>query len=206
MRTKTLIASAILIAAGLASSSAQVFSVNVVGYVNKSLTAGFNLVANPLSNGDNSLSTIIPSAPDGTTVFTFNGAGYDSVSYLDGVGWLGNATLPPGVGFFVNAPSDTTVTMVGEVEQGTLDVALGEGFNLTGSRVPQETNVSALGLPEVDGLTVWKFNGAGYDTFSYIAGIGFLSDAKIGVGEGFFAQVPAGAGEITWSRDFTVEP
>ena len=191
--------------AGLASSSAQVFSVNVVGYVNKSLAAGFNLVANPLSNGDNTIGTVIPSAEDGTTVFAFNGVGYDSVSYVDGLGWLGAASLPPGVGFFINAPSDTTLTFVGEVEQGTLDVTFGEGFNLTGSRVPTTANISALGFPEVDGLAIWKFNGTGYDSYSYILGLGFLPDAEIGVGEGFFAQVPAGAGEQTWSRDFTVQ-
>src|SRR6059036_1804778 len=46
MRTKTLICAATLLAAGAATSMAQnVYSLNVVGYVQVSLTNGFNLVA-----------------------------------------------------------------------------------------------------------------------------------------------------------------
>jgi len=206
MRTKTLIASAILMA-GLASSSAQVFSVNVVGYVNKSLTTGFNLVANPLSNGDNNLQTVIPSAEDESTVYVFNGTGYQSDSYLGFLGgWTENFDLSPGVGFFFDAQSDSTLTFVGEVEQGTLDVNLPEGFSLAGSRVPTDGSLSTMGFPAVDGLTVYKFVDGGFTSSSYL---GFLSafdtDLALGVAEGFFVEVPAGAGEVTWSRDFSVQ-
>ena len=69
MRTKTLLLSAAVLAAGLAASTAQsVFSVNAVGYVNKTLAPGYNLIANPLNGTNNLLSTIIPTAPDGSAV------------------------------------------------------------------------------------------------------------------------------------------
>jgi hypothetical protein len=58
MRTKTLLLSAAAMAAGLVSSVAQsnVYSVNVVGYVNQVLPAGTLVaVANPLDNGTNTL-------------------------------------------------------------------------------------------------------------------------------------------------------
>lgn len=206
MRTKTLIASAILMA-GLASSSAQVFSVNVVGYVNKSLTTGFNLVANPLSNGGNNLQSVIPAAESGTTIYVFNGVGYENDSYLDFLGgWTKDFDLSPGVGFFIDAPSDTTLTFVGEVEQGTLDVNLPEGFSLAGSRVPTEGTLSTMGFPEVSGLTVYKFENGAFKASSYLDFLGgFNDDLALGVAEGFFVEVPAGAGEVTWSRDFSVQ-
>ena len=47
MRTKTLILTAFVGALGIAGASAQVYSVNAVGYVNKSLPKGFSIVANP---------------------------------------------------------------------------------------------------------------------------------------------------------------
>merc|ERR1712065_79731 len=71
MRTKTLLIAAVLGAVGIATASAQVTSVNAVGYVNKSLNAGLSLVANPLSNGGNKVSEVIPSAPIGTAIFLF---------------------------------------------------------------------------------------------------------------------------------------
>ena len=62
MRTKTLILAAALTAAGLASSLAQsnVYSLNVVGYVNKTLTGGslFSVVNNPLNTTNNTLAGI----------------------------------------------------------------------------------------------------------------------------------------------------
>src|SRR5688500_4600203 len=50
MRTKTLLLTAALSAAGIATSMAQVYSVNAVGYVNTQLVPGFSLVSNPLNN------------------------------------------------------------------------------------------------------------------------------------------------------------
>ena len=122
MRTKTLLIAAVLGAAGLASASAQVSSVNAVGYVNKDLAAGLNLIANPLSNGGNTIGEVIPSAPSGATAFVWNGAGYDSSQFvvIPGVlsGWQPEVNLPVGDGFFLDSPEATTVTFVGEVLQG----------------------------------------------------------------------------------------
>lgn len=51
MRTKTLILSAMIGVAGIASSFAQnVYSVNVVGYINLTLTTPFSMIANQLDN------------------------------------------------------------------------------------------------------------------------------------------------------------
>src|SRR5215472_170391 len=70
MRTKALLCAAAM-AAGALTSMAQsnVYSLNVVGYVNYPFTAfNYTLINNPLDNTNNDLNTIIPTAPDGSTV------------------------------------------------------------------------------------------------------------------------------------------
>src|SRR5689334_13849488 len=79
MRTKTLLLTAALSAAGIATSMAQaVYSVNAVGYVNTTLVPGFNLVSNPLDNKTgNTIQNLFGTGVQGTipnnlTVYYFN--------------------------------------------------------------------------------------------------------------------------------------
>jgi hypothetical protein len=85
MRTKTLLLTAALCAAGIATSKAQVYSVNAVGYVNTSLLKGFNLVSNPLDNkatDGNKIKNLFASLPAGAQVFFFDGTKY-SIAAVD---------------------------------------------------------------------------------------------------------------------------
>src|SRR5688572_12147371 len=74
MRTKTLLIAAALGGASIASSMAQVYSANAVGYVNLSLGAGYTIIANPLNGTNNNLNTILPlpDSADGTQIYRFN--------------------------------------------------------------------------------------------------------------------------------------
>ncbi|HWN94592.1 MAG TPA: hypothetical protein VNT99_06150, partial [Methylomirabilota bacterium] len=73
MRTKTLLLSAAVLAAGLAASTAQsVYSVNAVGYVNIVVTNGYNLITNPLNGTNNNINTIIPVAPQDSIVLRWS--------------------------------------------------------------------------------------------------------------------------------------
>ena len=68
MRTKTLLLAAALTAAGIASIQAQsnVYSVNVVGYVNVVAPVGqFKMIANPLNATNNTIGGIGPVLPAG---------------------------------------------------------------------------------------------------------------------------------------------
>ena len=85
MRTKSILLGAALLAAGVATSMAQVsnvYSVNVVGYVNLNLTNGLNLISNPLDavgNGgaaSNTIANVFGVVPDGTQVYKFTNSGY----------------------------------------------------------------------------------------------------------------------------------
>src|SRR5262245_21027337 len=122
MRTKTLLLAAVLSAAGIASSLAQVYSVNVVGYVNVSLTAGFNLICNPLKNtAGNQLNNILPltAADDGTIVYWYAGGAFQNSTFFSAAGgWIPNQPINPGTGIFISVAAAKTVTFVGEVPLG----------------------------------------------------------------------------------------
>lgn len=204
MRTKALILGAAALAAGVASSMAQsnVYSLNVVGYVNVSLPAGFNMVVNPLDDGaGNYLTNIIGNTdlnalPDGTTLYPWGGAGYGNIqTYYQGFGWYDAATsdystnqVPPGAGFFLNLPSAATYTFVGSVTQGTTTNKLGAGFTLTGSTFPTSLPLGVAGdglagqtmqLPVQDSDNVYIFNNpGGYEIYTYYAGYGWYDPAN----------------------------
>jgi hypothetical protein len=132
MRTKTLLLSAAALAAGLLSSiasSSNVYSVNIVGYVNKPGGLGFTPMSNPLiANISNSASNVIDNASgqqDGNALYIWNGFGFtvylfDSSSpsgYTDvGANPVAPPTLTPGTGFlYNNQVASNTLTYVGQV-------------------------------------------------------------------------------------------
>src|SRR6185369_1228000 len=96
MRTKLLAAAAIL-AAGIASSMAQsnVYSLNVVGYVNRTFVGGglFSLTSNPLNTTNNTLAGIFGAngvgLPSGSQVQAWNYGTQDFDVY-------GKTPFPPG--------------------------------------------------------------------------------------------------------------
>jgi len=155
MRTKTMLLTAAMVAAGALSSVAQnVYSVNVVGYVNVPVFANRTYVlCNPLdggSNGNNITNILTNVGGDnqaGANVYTFSGHFNDPETYLGtGVGWLpGTNILSPGKGFFFQPVVDGTVTFVGTVQTSNT-VVLNPGLSLVGSTFPISTNLSALGL------------------------------------------------------------
>jgi hypothetical protein len=217
MRTKLLAAAAIL-AAGLATSLAQsnVYSLNVVGYVNKALTGGgFNAIANPLNATNNSLNTIMKGTqvPDNTTVFFWDAAAQDFSPTLPTYNatsqtWVPDAPLDPGTGVFVFAPTGFTNTFVGEVKQGTTTIPIPASFSAIASPVPIGGNVSEVlaQLPAGDNDTAFKWNAAAQDfseLSSYNATSGqWVPAVNFEVADGimyFRAGNPT-----NWVRNFTV--
>jgi len=233
MRTKALLLAAAFAAVGVATSVAQVYSVNAVGYVNVSLTPGFNLVSNPLDAGAgnntvaNLFKNISPSVPSGLKVYVFNEAtgGYYPAAQWSPVPGVGfgtgtSATLEvkPGQGAFVfdpdanNAPA-RTLTFVGEVMQGTLSNPLPLGFSIRANQVPQAGAPNTFGLPGTPGDKVYKFNKTtgGYDTYQY-AGAPFNSWRNSSGVSGPLPTIDVGEAFFmyratsagTWSRTFNV--
>ena len=131
---KTLLIAAATLAASIISSQAQVYSQNIVGYVNVPAVNGFTVIANPLVNagGDAATNFVNNSggAWDGSLIYTWNGTGYSIVQYdstraTGFANFAGSAAVPapvldPGQGFLFNnqSGSSNTITFVGTVYTG----------------------------------------------------------------------------------------
>jgi hypothetical protein len=123
------------------------------------LPSGYSLLTNPLSagitNGANEIGLEIP----GEQILTWNGSGYNYVSYDPGFnGWIDAnfapsvpPSLPPGTGFFFFNPGPATnITFVGQMLPGpssTNCLQLPPGHSLIGSPLP--ANVTNISLPPV---------------------------------------------------------
>jgi hypothetical protein len=214
MRTKTLLTIAAFCAAGVATSMAQVFSVNAVGYVNKTIPANsFAMVANPLDAATNTINSLFAGVPEGFTVYVYRpGAGYD-VGSFDALengfvpASVANYELEPGAGVFVRNPTanPVTITFVGEVLQGTLTTPLVQGLQIVSSKVPQSDTPTALGLPGAVGDTVYIYNVATQQytvsSFDDLENAFLPAPRALEVGEAFFLN-KAQAGN--WTREFNV--
>jgi hypothetical protein len=130
MRTKALLIAAAALAAGVVSSQAQVYSQNIVGYVNNPAPTGFSTQNNPFNNSNgNAITNLIVNTGtwDGTPVYIWAGHTYNVVT-LDSTipGGVADASdsfavpapiINPGTAFFINNGSGAglTNTYVGSV-------------------------------------------------------------------------------------------
>jgi hypothetical protein len=201
MRTKTLLITAALSAAGLVGASAQVFSVNAVGYVNLTIPPnGYAIISNPLNgNPDNRCNTILPlpqdGSYDGSAIYRFNPSNQqyrDTIQFLSGLGWLSaedpDPTINPGEGFFLqnSAGQALNITMVGEVPSGTQVNPLPgpNQYSIRSSIVPRGGRLGFIGqagtleFPAEDGDALYIFNSTTQqydDTWQFLSGLGWLS-------------------------------
>ncbi|MBI2927289.1 MAG: hypothetical protein HYY24_16465 [Verrucomicrobia bacterium] len=204
---------AAIAAAGVATSMAQVYSVNAVGYVSLSLKKGFNMITNPLNNGSNKLTEILPDGPVGAEIYTFTNGKFDAdiPTFIEGLGWFPDtATLKPGQGAFIRLTADAAPIFVGEVPQGDVSMPLNAGFNLIASVVPIEAALDSTGnagmnFPGQAGDEYYGFeNGVGYKSEipTIIEGLGWFPSAPTPkVGEAFFLRTGTAR---TWTRSFSV--
>jgi len=223
MRTKALLGLAAL-AASVATTVAQsnVYSINIVGYVNVTYAAGSTIAVNPLDkDGINSGSNIFAYGaqplPDGSSVFKWTGSAYD-VYYTEAGDWFERDTvtprtppiLAPGTGFFMKTPISFTNTYTGNVLPGpgtTNTAAISAGSSLIGSRLPVSGSVTQaiFNFPTVDGQSVFKWTGSAYDVYYFESGDWFARDTvtprpppSVTVGEGFFFKTPSGTSWTQW--------
>ena len=221
MRTKTLLLTAAVCAAGIATSKAQaVYSVNAVGYVNSALAKGYNLISNPLDNkatGGNIIKSLFSTLPGGSQVYLFNGTSFDTAQVDDFSGELTgsptvvNHELKPGEGVFVRVDNPLTVTFVGEVPAGTQNNSIPKGFSVRASQVPQAGKlVTDLSFPVAEGDQIYKYNNAtgkyAIYTFTFGAwdtpsGVPAGTEPTADVGEAFFVRTDTAK---TWTRNFDI--
>jgi len=128
---KTLLIAAAALAASVISSQAQVYSQNIVGYVNTPIVNGYTILSNPLDNSANNnitnLIDIVSGNYDGANVYVWNGGGYTVYTLDSGQPTLvGNSSdtlpvtgpvIPAGVSVYINNNTGIgqTNTFVGTV-------------------------------------------------------------------------------------------
>ena len=217
MRIKALLGLAAL-AAGLSTSMAQnVYSLNVVGYINVTVGAGYTLCANQLNNGTNGVNQVLPNPPDNALVLKFKNSDYVTDIAIGGA-WYDNVTtlpsatqLNPGEGFFYNAPAAATLTLVGEVPQGQSSIPLSAGYTLIGTYTPQALELSATnGFPMVDNTLYLRYDTTIHDyvTDIVISGAWYDNITTLPatvippIGYGYFINSPAAT---VWNSNFTVQ-
>jgi hypothetical protein len=223
MRTKTLLLTAALGAAGIATSMAQVFSVNAVGYVNTTLLPGFNLISNPLNNtAGNTIENLFGTGfqagvPAGTIVYYFNPttdafviASYEALFGVFDPPTAASQVVAPGEGVFVflGGNANATVTFVGEVPQGTAsNQQIPPGFSIKGSTVPTAGPITGMNFPAADGDIVYEWNPTTdsyvISTFQALFGGWDPQVPNIDVGEAFWVN-KTGNAAVAWNRDFNV--
>jgi hypothetical protein len=163
--------------------AANVYSVNVVGYINVTVAPGFNMLANQLDvDGIDNIGTVLnattPTGADGIEMLLFANNNYSAIfwdgsaSVLPQPGWwdgnTGNATtnvIPPGAGFFVYNQYSTNVqlTLTGTVLQGTNATALTHGFTLISTAVPVPMYLGlSNGFPALDGDEYLSYTNVGH--------------------------------------------
>jgi hypothetical protein len=203
----------------------NVYSLNVVGYINLSLTNGLNLIANQLdADGTLTNNTIAgifsTNMPNATRVLAFDPSSGNFQSSLYSASsqkWSGNATvqgfinsyLAPGKGVFVQIPAAATapvnLTLVGQVIQGTNAVPVVAGLQTLSSIPPISGGlVTALGFPSVklDKYLQWDPVSGNYITHTYNGSVWTLGEPTPAVGSAFFYNAKAAA---TWTQAFTVQ-
>jgi len=204
------------LAAGVASSMAQsnVYSLNVVGYVNVPMNdvGNYYLLSNPLDNTTNDLNTLLPGVPVGTGVALWSEALQDfsptSPTFAGGA-WVPDVTISPFQGFFVIPNGKFTNTFVGTVRQYAFTNSLvgGGNYECIGSVPPvggSITNVLA-GYPAGAGdvLGIWSEPIQDFSAVSpTFAGGHWTPDYNFNVGDGFF--MIRNGGPVTWVSQFTV--
>lgn len=209
-------------------AQSNVYSLNVVGYINLSLTNGYQMVANQLdldgTGTNNTLGSVFSTnLPNLTQVLAWTASSQSFVlaTYRASTGAFAGDTadvtsmgIQPGEGVFVSlspAAAPTTVTLVGTVLQAGSGVSysLPTGYSIASSQAPLAGGVqTTLGYPagNLDQVLTWSIPASSYVLSTYRASTGAWSggEPQIGVGESFFVNVHAATG-VTWTNTFTVQ-
>lgn len=167
--------------------TAQVTSINAVGYVNVTTPAGFSIICNPVAATSNKARDLFASAPVGTVLYKYTGTGFDIMTKLADNFWRDNPAtggaffndptkefdLAPGEGLFINnaSGSPVTITFVGEVPAGNLSNPVPAGFSIRSSQVPQSGLLQTLlefPMATSDAIYTYSNTDGGYTIYTLL--------------------------------------
>jgi hypothetical protein len=197
-----------VLAPGAALAQSGTNYLNVVGYVNLDLPAGYSLIADPLLDVANDLNSVLSNTPEGSVFYEFDNASsqYEAATNFGGVWSPVDNALVPGGGGLLFLPAETVVTFVGEIHQGDIDRHIPAGFSILSVPIPGVFNLtnSLFHFPVEQGETIYRYdNDAGQFMVSTYANGQFNPPgiAMPNVGEAFF--VLRGTA-VDWTFNFVV--
>jgi hypothetical protein len=216
MKAKTLLIAAAALAAGVMTSQAQVYSQNIVGYINIPLVGGQNnLIANQLdfdgTGTNNTLASLFSTnLPNNAQISAWNGVGFAGDTYSTSTGWTTtsnpviNGALQPGSGFFIKTKNSVTITIVGNVLTGTNNLAVPAGVSLVAPTVPVAGTLDTTNqFPIANNNQINVWNGVGFNGYTYSSTTGWNpSDPQLTVGQAVFINVKKSA---TWTEVLNVQ-
>jgi hypothetical protein len=218
MKSKTLLIAAAALAAGVMTSQAQVYSQNIVGYVNVPLLTGYNFVANQLdldgTGTNNSVYTAVgTNLPANTAVLYWNPgtALFSTTKLLSSGKWSANNQLltnavNPGSGFFIQVSAPTNVTFVGNVITGTNTYPVIAGYQVVAPSAPVSGTLDTTNgytPTKNDAVLVWNNGTSLFTTHKYLgsswSGGG---DPQLTVGESVFLDA---VNNTNWTEILNVQ-
>jgi hypothetical protein len=164
--------------------------------VEKAWTQGYHIVSNPLSFKDNEATNLFHNPPDKFTIFKYTGLGFNGITYDNDIpGWeQKSVVLNLGEGFFIYCPTNYSNTFIGSVVSNTTN-SLKSGYSIISSAYPENTIDT---FPIMYGDTIFKWNGFGYNSYSYDQDAGGWTPLKpsFNIAEGFWFFNATGTNRI----------
>jgi hypothetical protein len=190
-------------------AQSNVYSLNVVGYVNLTLKPGYNLITAQLNatGGSRSINVLLTNAPalaDGSTFFAWNAVaqGFTSAANFvgtppDGPAWynadytaLATDVAPLGQSYFIkNEGAQTTLTLVGEVPQGAFNQSVPNNYSFLGDFAPTSQEIKTNGFPIADNSILFTYDSTAQGYTSAINGVGTPPDGPAWYNADFTAEV-----------------
>jgi len=218
MKAKTLLIAAAALAAGIMTSQAQVYSQNIVGYINVQLTnsTGYTLVANQLdldgTGTNNSIKSVIGSSlPANSVVEVWQASkGSFKSSTWNGTTWSTDSALftnamNPGSGFFLYVPTPTNLTLVGNVITGTNTYPIAAGYSIIAPSGPVAGTIGTQLLynPSAnDVVEVWNGTKGSFKANTYNGSAWSGGEPNLIVGTAVFLNA---ANNTNWTEILNVQ-
>jgi hypothetical protein len=180
-----------------------VYSGNIVGYINQTLYAGDNYIANQLSYSNNTLDAIFQPGvvPEGATYQQWDPGAHEFLptsTYDTVTGWSINYTLTYGEGGLLDAPSTFINTFIGSVWPGfngitdtftpPLVTASGSLFLSCVIPISDATFYDVVGRDPQNGESVTMLDAATqtYTTTTFENGVWYNGNPSLNIGEAVF--------------------
>ena len=182
------------------------YAARAIGYVTLTLPSGKSLISNPLANGDNRVTDILPDVPSGSTLAKFSPdtGKWETNTFTDAWSQPG-MTLAPGEGAVLDNKGDAfSVLLTGFTPWKKTTLSIPAGDSVVSSTLAKGGLLSSrLGLPLAERLTVKLLNnGTGnYDAYTVSNGAWSPAEPVVALGQAFIVTAPSA---LNWSHDPTL--